>query len=229
MPGDPQAGTPVTGSASREEGDDPGGRGGISRRAFIAGSVAAGAGAAALGYSGLVIARDDLRPEWDRSSPTGELEPREMATILALAEVLVPDRLRSRPARVRQIVNEATRTQPGVLQEYRGGAMLMEELAHSAAGSPFPDLSVADREGLLAGILWRYPADTGDSLDDLVARAKRRLERAWHDGERRRFRQLVVRDLLARLYEAAVPTLIGYSNLPGVPGDPRAYAGPPAG
>lgn len=228
MPGEPQTGT-VTGSAPREQGGDPGGRGGISRRAFVAGSVAAGAGAAALGYSGLVIARDDLRPEWDRSSPTGELEPREMATILALAEVLVPDRLRSRPARVRQIVNEATRTQPGVLQEYRGGAMLMEELAHSAAGSAFPDLSVADREGLLAGILWRYPADTGDSLDDLVTKAKRRLERAWHDGERRRFRQLVVRDLLARLYEDAVPALIGYSNLPGVPGDPRAYAGPPSG
>jgi hypothetical protein len=39
----------------------------------------------------------------------------------------------------------------------------------------------------------------------------------------------VVRDLLVRLYAAAVPALVGYSNLPGVPGDPRAYASPPAG
>lgn len=226
---DPQGGSPARSPEGPEDVGATGRRSRISRRAFVAGSAVAGTGAAALGYAGLMIVRDNPRPEFDRSSPTGVLAPREMATVLGLSEVLVPDRIRVPPARIRRLVDAATQVQAGALKEYRSGAALLETMAARVHGTAFADLAVGRREGIIDRLLWRYPAGDDDALDDLVARAKRRLEGAWQDDERRRFRHLVVRDLLVRLYAAAVPALVGYSNLPGVPGDPRAYASPPAG
>jgi len=209
-----------------KEDSSPSGR--ISRRAFVAGSLVAGTGVAVLGYSGIGIARDDRRPEFDTSSPTGDLQEAEMVTIEALVQVLVPERIGVGPTRVRQIVGEATRTRPGVLREYRDGVRLLDQLAGEFRGRPFSEISLVERDGILDRILWRYPAESGDLVDDVVSKTKRRLERVWHDDQRRRFRQLVVRDLLTQTYAAAIPTLIGYSNLPGVPGDARAYVSPPS-
>ena len=202
-------------------------RRGISRRAFVAATAVGGAGLAVAGYSGVALARDDLQPELDTSAPTGSLDPSRMDTLLALGEILVPDRFRVAPTRMRQLINEATQQEPGVLKAYREGAGLLDRLSQTRSGAAFRELPAEARDRILSGALWRYPAETGDAFDDTVTKVKRRLERAWHDGAHRRLRELVVRDLLRRMYEAAVPSLIGYSNLPGVPGDPRAYVDRP--
>ena len=201
----------------------------ISRRAFVAGTAAGAVGVAGLGYSGLVVVRDDLRPHLDPSAPTGRLDDRRMATILALSEVLVPDRFRVGSTRVRQVVDQGTEREPGLLGEYERGAVFLDGLSSQAFGDDFHELSAERREALLDELLWRYPAERGEGLDDLIPKVKRRIERVWHREDGRRFRQLVVRDLLRRVYLAGVPLLIGYSNLPGVPGDPREYVGPPEG
>ncbi len=201
----------------------------ISRRTFVVGTAAGAVGVVGLGYSGLAVARDDLRPDLDPSAPTGRLGDRQMATILALSEALVPDRFRIESGRVRQVVEQATDREPGLLQEYERGAVFLDGLSNQAFGTDFHELSAERREGLLDQLLWRYPAERGEGLDDLIPKVKRRLERIWHREDGRRFRQLVVRDLLRRVYLAGVPLLIGYSNLPGVPGDPREYVRPPQG
>ena len=201
----------------------------ISRRAFVAGTAAGAVGVAGLAYSGLAVARDDLRPHLDSSAPTGRLGERRMATILALSEALVPDRFRIESPRVRQVVNQATDREPGLLEEYERGAGFLDDLSSQSFGADFHELSAERREALLDELLWRYPAERGEGLDDLIPKAKRRLERVWHREDGRRFRQLVVRDLLRRMYLAGMPLLIGYSNLPGVPGDPREYVRPPEG
>lgn len=181
------------------------------------------------GYSVLAFVRDDLRPRFDPAGPTGQLSNVEMGGIQALAEVLIPSRLRVREGRVRREVDAATSQEPGVFTEYRNGLRLLDRYAETRSDRPFRELAPDAREEVLDDLLWRYDAEDDAGLDPetLTPLMLRRMERVWHRGAVRRFRQLVIRDLLKRLYQAGVPLLIGYTNLPGVPGDPRDYVNPP--
>jgi hypothetical protein len=149
--------------------------------------------------------------------------------VLALVETLVPDRYRLPPSRVRHLVDRATGEEPGVLREYQDGVRLLDERARRRGAPAFAALLPDQRDALLDDLLWRYGAeDHGmDRMDRYSVLLARRLERVRHSGPVRRFRQLVVRDLLRRMYEAAVPLVIGYANLPGVAGNARDYVTPP--
>ncbi len=201
----------------------------ISRRGFIVGSAAGVAGIGLAGYSGLAIARDDLRPGLDPSTGTGRLSEGERTTLHALAQVLVPDEVRVERFRILALLDRATETEPGLLAEYRSGADTLDVLAAARGLGAFAQLDLADRDRVLDAVFWRYPADYQGGRGDIRSKVLRRLERVRNSTEVRRLRQLVVRDLLRRMYVEGIPLLIGYSNLPGVPGDPREYTGPPAG
>lgn len=196
----------------------------VSRRAFllIGGTTLAAAGVG--GTVGVKLARDDLRPTFDPDGAIGVLGTREMATILALLETLVPaDYLNSRQ-RSTAIINDATREEPGVLTAYQSGAVLLDR---AVTDGRFGALSLAERDRVLDDILWRFDAETGGDFESMLSKAARRIERAAHTEEERRFRQLVVRDLLARFFRHAPGKIVGYSNHQGVPGDPRGYTRAP--
>lgn len=201
----------------------------ITRRAFIAGSAAVVAGTGVLGLHGAERARTSRLPRLDTDTGTGTLTELEMLTVLALAEVLVPVRLLPSRSECERLVARAAAREPGILREYRSAAALLDRQASRSGSASFAELPLVDRDRILDGMLWRYHITDDSSLSDHVARVSRRLERVFQSEEERRLRNLVVPDLLRRLYRAAAPQLIGYGNLPGVPGDPREYTLPPRG
>lgn len=207
---------------------EPDDRAGISRRGLLIGVGLAGVGIGAAGFGAGPFLRDDWAPELDESAPTGILGEEEMATLLALVEVLIPPRHRAEPADSRIVIDAATSSVAGVLDEYRRGARLLQEASQSSYGTRFESLPLGRRERVVDGMLWRYAAESpsGDLADQLI-KVQRRLERLRYDEPSRRFRQLVVRDLLHRFYLDRAVALIGYSNIPGVAGDPRAYVNAP--
>lgn len=204
----------------------------ISRRTFSI--VTAGAAAAAMvaAYLGRPWIRervrplyDGRRPAYDATAPTGSLAEAELSAILALVEVLVPARYHPGPARARSIVQAATSTEPGLLMEYSAAASFLDRLATKRSARPFADLTSSERDALLARVLWEYPAGPrGNRRNYFLARTEPLLI----GSAASRLRSLVVRDLLRRFFVEAQPLLIGYSNVRGVPGDPRAYVTPPA-
>ena len=203
--------------------------GGISRRAFLLGSAAGVAGLGVVGYSGVAVARDDMRPQFDPSTGTGSLESSEVDTLVALAHVLVPSIYRVNDGLIRAVIDEATNEVPGLHDAYRRGARVLDDLADRRFAATFVAISIADRDEILDSVFWRYPAEYRGGMEDLRPKVLRRAERIRNSSELRRLRQLVMRDLLRRLYSAGVPLVIGYSNLPGVPGNPRDYVTPPEG
>ena len=223
-PGDPIDG-PVR---SPPPAQDEGARG-ISRRRFLLGSAVGMAGLGVVGYSGLTVARDDLRPHLDPATGTGSLAASERETLVALSHVLVPSAYRVNDDRIRAVVDEATNEVPGLLDEYRRGARVLDDLADRRFAAPFAALSIGARDQVLDSVFWRYPAEYRGGMEDLRPKVLRRIERIRNGSEIRRLRQLVMRDLLRRIYSAGVPLVIGYSNLPGVPGNPRDYVIPPEG
>lgn len=202
----------------------------LSRRRFL---VSAGAGTALAGASGyalyaLLRGRGFRRPRLDPGTGTGRLAEEDMLVMLALCEVLVPDRYRPDSSGTRRLLDEATTDTPGLLSAYRGAVDLLRSEAEEGEGAAFESLAPERRDALLGGLLWRVPSHLGEEMGRARSRLLLRLERLWHEEARRRLRELVVRDLLMRLYLHAQPRLIGYANVPGVPGDPRAYVTPPA-
>jgi len=204
----------------------------ITRRRFLVGA----GGLVAAGSAGAYLARsrvrnrvrsvyEDLRPAYDRTAPPGILTGARFATILALSEVLVPPRYHPGPGRVRSIVDDATTTVPGLLREYEDAARYLDELGERHRSAPsFAELPGSERNALLARSLWEYSAGPpGDRRNWVLMR----LEPLLVGRSAGRLRALVARDLIARLYIEAQPLLVGYSNVPGVPGDPRAYVTPP--
>lgn len=205
------------------------GAGGISRRAFLLGSAVGVAGLGVVGYSGVTVARDDLRPHLDPTTGTGSLAASEPETLVALSHVLVIPDYRVNDDRIRAVVDEATNEVPGLLHEYRRGARVLDDLADRRFFAPFAAISIEARDQVLDSVFWRYPAEYRGGMEDLRPKVLRRIERIRNGAELRRVRQLVMRDLLRRIYRAGIALVIGYSNLPGVPGNPRDYVTAPEG
>ncbi len=161
------------------------------------------------------------RPQLEEDSPTGELTPREMATVMALAEVLVPidGGFRGIEEVIERHVRQRTLQTKGYLQEYRKAVALLDETAEAVTGhGPFMELSKAEREEVVAALLWKYNAD-----DHMV----RRLERLFLSKEGLTFRRFIVRDILAAFFRKsrqAAWAIVGYDLFPGRPQDPQAYA-----
>jgi len=165
--------------------------------------------------------RWQARPELDRTAPTGRLSEDDMATIVALAMVLIPadQSPGADEGWVRTFVLHRTEHETGYLPEYRNGAQLLDQLAQADFGSRrrFSQLNDAQREHLL-----RQHFDRGWL----------RLA-AWtsYEAERRAYRvwTLVIKDLLQGFYRSAMGwAVVGYTHYPGVPGDPREYTVAPA-
>lgn len=227
----PEAGSPPGSTDPEERAAPPTGEDGgrISRRRFVVRSGLGLAGAGLAGALGVELAQDGRRPEFDVRAPTGQLAPLERETIVALLEVVVsPAYLESRST-LASFVDSLTESRAGVLAEYRAGAALLDDQAHDRLGvRRFAKASVGARSALLEAMLWRYPAERGSELSDYRVKLQRRLERAIHSERVARFRELVVRDLLAQYHTRFAWRLTGYSNHPGVPGGPLAYVEPPA-
>lgn len=202
-------------------------RSGVSRRTFVVGTGSAVVAVGAGGVAGLRFARDGDRPEFDTSGRTGRLDDGELRALLALLDVLVSPERRASPSENTALIHLATETEPGVLSEYRAGARLLNGWAGERGAGSFAAMVPPAREEVLGAVLWRFEAEDGSGTAAYVTKGRRRLERWAHSGGERRFRELVVRDLLQRYHRRHFWKLVGYRNLPGVPGDPREYVRPP--
>jgi hypothetical protein len=200
----------------------------LTRRRFLAGSgILAGTGF--FGFRFLHRHTNRLRPRLDRHAPTGRLGEAELATVLALLDVIVAEPMHETREAMAVLVNRATERVPGVLKEYRQGAELLEATAHQAGTGSFATATRPDRAAILDAIVWQYPALTGSTFADLAGRSLVRLDRLVLGEPARRFRELVVRDLLTRYYHRYAWHLLPYDNVPGRPGHPRGYTEPPSG
>jgi hypothetical protein len=196
---------------------------GATRRSFLIGMGAATAGAAIAGPAALRIARLST-PSLNSDAPTGSLPESEAEALLALLEVLVtPEHAVTRSESL-ALLQTATRETPGLLDAYAEGARLLDRLAVDRGHARFAAAPAAVREAIVDGLLWRYGAHDSD----LVARALRNFERFVHSKPRRRFRELVVRDLLLRHHRRHAWRMTGYRNHPGVPADAFEYTRPPS-
>ena len=199
----------------------------MSRRRLL---IGLGAGGVVVGAGGLLGAQHLLRispPELDQDRSKASLTARELAVLVALSEVLVPARYWVGKEKTEELIHEAVEETPGLAHAYRDGAKLLDE----HAGTRFDTLSKERRDSTLAGMVWRYSAPFGRRIPDVRGATRlqylpRQIELAWLDERHRRFRELVMTDLLERLYVAATPCVLGY-NLRGVPNGPRNYVSPP--
>ncbi len=173
------------------------------------------------------LKRDDRRPELQSDSDVGTLEPSEIATMFALAEVLVSPSFRESRAQTELLIAEAASRVPGLAATYRAGARLLDDRMRAHRATTFAQASLEERNDLLEFMFWRFEAETGDALHDYRAKFTRRAERVRHSEEERRLRELVVRDLLIRIHRRTAWRVMGYQNYPGIPGDPREYTHAP--
>ena len=199
-----------------------------SRRRLLIGLGAAGAVLGAGGIAGVQRFRTAVPPELMRRFGTEPLQEPEMRALVALTEVLVPPRYWIGAEASERLIQDAVAGEPGLGNAYADAANLLNE----EAGSRFATLKIPDRESVLESLFWQFSAEFGETTPHVrgatrVRGLKRGVERAWMDERRRRFRDLVVSDLLERLYLAATPCLLGYENTQGVPGGPRSYVNPP--
>lgn len=202
----------------------------VSRRAFLS-ILGGGALLSASGFGanlGYRIAQDDWRPELLSKGQPGALSDKAMRTLLALSETLVAPDWNPGLPRIQVVITTAVHTIPGLREEYEAGAALLDRRSRRRKARRFASLSSSDQVALLESFLWRFEAESGEStVQDVQSKGLRRLERLTHSEGERRFRQLVLRDLLYRIHMDAALQMIGYSNVPGRAGNPRDYVGPP--
>jgi hypothetical protein len=208
------------------------GRSVLSRRKFLVlTGMLAGTGAAVyasftLGLKRLIYI---LRPGPDHTAPTGRLSAQEMDAMIALLEILLPAALWPGRAAMVDMVNRATEHVKGVLQAYQDGVFLLDQTAREhTPGRRFADAERGMRQRILETLLWMYAGGKSGTLSYYVGLCYVSLERLCQSAPRRRFRELVVRDLLRRCYAGSVAwKMAGYSRYPGIPGHPRASVRPP--
>jgi hypothetical protein len=220
-----------------EQGDEigrsspPTSRGALNRRKFLLlTGMLSGTGAAlyasfSVGSKRLV---NTLRPGLDHTAPTGRLSAQDMDTMIALLEILLPVTLWPGREAMADMVNRATENVKGVLHAYQNGAFLLDQAAREH--SPGRRFAVAEsemRQRILETLLWKYAGGKSGTLSYYVGLCYASLERLCQSAPRRRFRELVVRDLLRRFYAGSMAwKMAGYSRPPGIPGYPRVPVRP---
>jgi hypothetical protein len=169
-----------------------------------------------------------LRPGLDHTAPTGRLSAQEMDTMIALLEILLPVRLWPDRVAMADMVNQATESVKGLLRAYQDGVVLLDQAARKYTPSRrFAAAESEMRQRILETLLWKYAGGKSGTLSYYVGLCYASLERLCQSAPRRRFRELVVRDLLRRFYAGSVAwKMAGYSRYPGIPGHPRASVRP---
>ncbi len=164
-------------------------------------------------------------PEYlDRRSPTGTLSEGELTTVIALAEVLLPaDESPGATADwVRSHVDARTNRAPGFLAAYREAAQLLDAWSVVGGGTAFAALAPAAREAVLLRELGPEGPDSHGTAQ-LGLRSAQTVSKA-------RVWQHVVQDLIVAFFRSPAGwAVVGYTNFPGVPGEPLAYTVPPRG
>lgn len=163
----------------------------LTRRDALTALAAAGVAAA-----GVRLAERDAGP----------LADRDVATLVAAAEVLYPDAVEGVPSFVEQFVRGRAAERPDHARGTARAAAYLDDYARAWEDRGFADLDAADRRVALH----RMNADTADPDPD------------GSDVERVRY--YVVNELLFALY--ASPTggrLVGIENPPGHPGGLASY------
>ena len=165
------------------------------------------------------------KPTLDVTSSTGLLSEREMKTILALAQALVPDIAMAKldDRFFTELVNHTTSTEKGWLKEYRGAVNFLNQTTQSVIDKTksFSELTPAERERVLESILWKYrKGETASVRNQFMEIISPRRTLA--------FRTFVVRHImLAFSRSPAVWAIVGYSHYPGIPAvDPFEYTKP---
>jgi len=210
----------------------------ISRRNFLVGSgVVAGVGIFA--FTGLRLLRNAywrLRPNLTNDFPAGRLSISEMENLLALVEVLVPERyLPDREERIRIIntntENDGPMDDDGPMYfEYKAACILLDKTTIKLEGiQGFHQASPKQRENILRSLLWNYEAGDSTGPSYYVGTIYASLERIFQSESQRRFREYVVRDLMRSFYiqDGVAFQLADYDYWPGIPArDLRAYTRP---
>jgi hypothetical protein len=207
------------------------GRGVLSRRKFLLlTGMLSGTGAAVYASSALGLKRllYILRPGLDHTAPTGRLSAQEMDAMIALLEILLPVTLWPGREAMADMVNQATGNVKGILRAYQEGVLLLDQTAREyTPGRSFAVAESEMRQRILETLLWKYAGGRSGTLSYYVGLCYSSLERLCQSTPRRRFRELVVRDLLRRFYAGSVAwKMAGYSRYPGIPGHPRASVVP---
>ena len=155
--------------------------------------------------------RNRLSPRLDPTKPTGILAAKELQTIFALYQVLSGDEGVSRNE-VLDFVNQRTKTVPGVLHAYRNGIALIHKRSRD-----FAQITMDERNAVLHKLLrsYRHPG-----LEPSWRRTLRLtpvvMDRLLAPQTVQSFRDLVVRDLLARYFTSARGwKLVGYEEFSG--------------
>jgi hypothetical protein len=161
-----------------------------------------------------------LEPAVARAAPTGVLSDAEHRTVHALFEALTGDD-QYPPALLRRHVERRTAEDGGYLEECRAGlALLRRAMEREWLAGEFVDLTHGERDRVLRRILRSYPHEeknawwrrrlrlTSENLDLVAGRLWRRAVR--------RFRVVVVRDLLEHYYTGPSGwAVVGYREFPG--------------
>jgi hypothetical protein len=148
--------------------------------------------------------------------------------MLALLEVLVPSTLWPGSEAMTVMVNQATEHVKGVLKEYKAGLFLLDQATRKyGMDTSFAEAEIEGRQRILESIMWRYPDAKPETRLYYEVKLYRVLERLCQSESQRRFRELVVRDLLNRFYSGSMAwKMVGYLRYPGLPGNPREYVQP---
>jgi hypothetical protein len=190
----------------------------LPRRAFLYGSLAlVVAGGLALAARSLRLREQLLRwlePQFDASSPPGQLTAAEIESMAAFGEVIVEGRALNPVSRraLAQYIDERAQSQNGYFRLYRDTAALVDRLA----GRRFAELPVADRAAIVSARIF--------ARDD---RSRRREHRFLFERREERAVRFAIPDLIRGYYTSAGGwRVVGYSVPWGECSDLTRYTRP---
>lgn len=198
----------------------------ISRRRFLI----ALAGVSALAVSAPLVLRrlaNRMHLEFRAAETSSAVSPHDMRSMIALGEVLIARDLWTGTDRIADMIRNAIEER-GVAHEYRNAADLLDRATSERFGpGTFAELPIDARREVVATLAPKFHGGRMSELSLYTSKARNLFEFLSRSKDEWRFRELVVRDSIRRFYGSDIAwTLAGYTNYPGVPGDPRGYTRP---
>jgi len=163
-------------------------------------------------------------PKLDVHSPRGRLSEEELKNMIALGEVLIPpdETPGADEGWIRSYVNTKTENDPGYLREYQTATELLDQMAKELTmeSKHFWELSTSSRDSLLIEHF---------STNSLFRKILIRLHFIPLQGKSKlHLYNFVLRELIQDFYSSPAGwAVVGYTNYPGVPGNPREYTEAP--
>lgn len=164
-------------------------------------------------------------PGQQENGHTVVLSDQDLDALASLAECLVPDSHGLPRQDFSGLILSATSERADRLADYRLAARLLDHVANREFQVPrFSKASRDTKNAIVESLAPRYSAIDDSRLSGKLYLKSITLWDRMVSPSRWRFREYVVRDILRRYYAGHVVwAMIGYSNYPGVPGDPREY------